>query len=180
MKDLQKICFQFVWNGKQDRIARKTTIKDVKSGGLNIPDIKTYILALKLTWIKKLKISNHKWRNLPMELYPFLHQLECYGPCLFNQTVKNNFFWSDVFKAYGIFFSEVKPNSTSQLLSEPVFYNKNMMIGNKMIRYTQWADNGVYCITHFLKENGRFRTLAEFNTKFGMTVDFLTFNSCTS
>ena len=53
VKDLQKICFQFVWNGKQDRIARKTTIKDVKSGGLNIPDIKTYILALKLRWIKK-------------------------------------------------------------------------------------------------------------------------------
>ena len=53
MKDLQKICFQFVWNVKQDRIARKTTIKDVKSGGLNIPDIRTYILALKLTWIKK-------------------------------------------------------------------------------------------------------------------------------
>ena len=52
VKDLQKICFQFVWNGKQDRTVRKTTIKDVKSGGLNIPDIKTYILAPKLTWIK--------------------------------------------------------------------------------------------------------------------------------
>ena len=97
-------------------------------------------------------------------------------PCFFNQTVKNNSFWSDVFKAYGIFGSKVKPNSTSQLLSEPVVYNKNMMIGNKMIKYTQWVDNGVYC---FIKENGRFRTLAEFNTKFGMTVDFLTFNSCT-
>ena len=169
VKDLQKICFQFVWNGKQDRIARKTTIKDVRSGGLNIPDIKTYILALKLTWIKKkLKISNHKWRNIPMELYPFLHQLECYSPCFFNQTVKNNSFWSDVFKAYGIFFSKVKPNSASQLLSEPVFYNKNMMIGNKMIKYTQWVDNGVNCIAHFIKENGRFRTLAEFNAKFVM------------
>ena len=55
-----------------------------------------------------------------------------------------------------------------------------MMIGNKMIKYTQWVDNGVYCIAHFIKENGRFRTLAEFNTKFGMTVDFFTFNSCTS
>ena len=79
MKDLQKICFQFVWNGKQDRIARKTTIKDVKSGGLNIPDMKTYILALKLIWIKKrkkLKMSNHTWRNVPLELHPFLHQLE--------------------------------------------------------------------------------------------------------
>ena len=122
VKDLPKICFQFVWNRKQDRIARKTTIKDV-----NIPDIKTYILALKLTWIKRLNISNHKWRNVPMELYPFLHQLECYGPCFFNQTVKNNSFWSDVFKVYGIFFSKVKPNSTSQLLSEPS-YNKNIMI----------------------------------------------------
>ena len=49
MKNLQKICFQFVWNGKQDRTARKTTIKDVESGGLNIPDSKTNILALKLT-----------------------------------------------------------------------------------------------------------------------------------
>ena len=68
-----------------------------------------------------------------MELYPFLHQSEFYGPCFINQTVKNNSFWSDVFKACGIFFSKVKPNSTSQLLSEPVFYNKNMMIGNKMI-----------------------------------------------
>ena len=51
------------------------------------------------------------------------------------------------------------------------------MIGNKTIKYTQWVDNGVYCIAHFIKENGWFRTLAEFNTKFGMTVDFLTFNS---
>ena len=48
------------------------------------------------------------------------------------------------------------------------------------IKYTQWVDNGVYCIAHFIKENGQFRTLAEFNTKFGMTVDFLTFNICTS
>ena len=155
-------------------MTRKTTIKDVKCGGLAIPDSKMYSLALKLTWIKKLKI----WRNVPMELYPLLHQLEC--PCFFNQTVKNNFFWSDVFKAYGIFFSKVKPNSPSQLLSDSVFCSKNMMIGNKMIKYTQWVDNGVYCIAHFIKENGRFRTLAEFNTKFGMTVDFFTFNSCTS
>jgi len=52
VKDLQKICFQFVWNRKQGRIARKTTIKDVQSAisGLTIPDTKTYImLALKFT-----------------------------------------------------------------------------------------------------------------------------------
>ncbi len=46
-------------------------------------------------------------------LYPFIHPLAYYGQCFFNQTVKNNSFWSDVFKAYGTFFSKVKPNSTS-------------------------------------------------------------------
>ena len=38
--DLQKVCSQFVSNGRQDRIARKTTIKDVHNEGLNVPDIK--------------------------------------------------------------------------------------------------------------------------------------------
>ena len=55
VKEVQKICFQFVWNGKQDRIARKTTINDVKSAGLNIPDIKTYFLVVKLKCIKKVQ-----------------------------------------------------------------------------------------------------------------------------
>ena len=40
--------------------------------------------------------------------------------------------------------------------SETVFYNKNMMIGNKVIKYTQWVDNGIYCIAHFTKEKGSF------------------------
>ena len=89
-------------------------------------------------------------------VYPFANQLECYGPCFFYQSVKNNRFWSDVFKAYGIFCCKVKPNSTSLLLSEPVFYNKNVMIGNKVIKYTQWVDNGVYCIAHFTTERVSF------------------------
>ena len=69
-------------------------------------------------------------------------------------------------------------NSTSEMLSEPVFYNTNMMIGNKVIRYTQWVDNGVFCIAHFktyaafMKENAQFCSLGEFNTRFGTTADF--------
>ena len=49
VEDLHKICFQFVCNEKQDRIARKTTIQDVKSSGLDISDIKMFMLALKCT-----------------------------------------------------------------------------------------------------------------------------------
>ena len=109
-----------------------------------------------------------------MELYPFVNQLECYGPCFFYQSVKNNSFWSDVFKANGIFFCKMKPDSTFLLLSETVFYNKNMMIGNKVVKYTQWVDNRVYCIAHFTKEKGSFVLLRN------LIQYFLEYNFCTN
>ena len=62
--DLQKACFQFVCNGRQDTIASKPTIKDVKNyRGLNVPDIKIYVLPLKLTWLQKIKTANHQWKK---------------------------------------------------------------------------------------------------------------------
>ena len=76
-------------------------------------------------------------------------------PLLFRETVKNNSFWSDVFKAYGIFFRKMKLNSASQLLSEPVLCKKNMIIANnKVIKHTQWVDDGVYCVAQFIKKMG--------------------------
>ena len=176
--DLQKECFRFIWNGKQDRINRKSTIKDIRNGGFNVPDIKNYMIALKLTWIRKLKTTNHKWKNILTELYPFLDRLECYGPCFLSLNAKGNSFWTDTFKAYNIFFSRIKPNSTIEVLSEPVFYNENIKIGNKVIKHTKWIENGVYCIANFLRDNGQFFTIAEFNARFGLTVDFLTFSGC--
>ena len=92
VNDLQKECFRFVWNGKQDRISRKSTIKDIRNGGLNVPDIKNYMVALKLTWIRKLKTTNHKWKNILTELYPFLDRLGCYDPCFLSLHAKGNSF----------------------------------------------------------------------------------------
>ena len=46
---LQKTMYEFVWNRKQDRINRKTTIKkSIAKGGLGIPKLRDYINALKL------------------------------------------------------------------------------------------------------------------------------------
>ena len=142
VNDLQKECFRFVWNGKQDRISRKSTIKDIRNGGLNVPDIKNYMIALKLTWIRKLNATNQKMNFFWTELYPFLDRLECYGPRFLSLNVKGNSFWTDTFKAY-IFFSRIKPNSIIEVLSEPVFYNENIKIGNKVIKHTKWIENGV-------------------------------------
>ena len=55
IEDLQKMIFRFVWNRKCDRISRDTVVKHIADGGLGIPQIKSFMNALKLTWIKKTK-----------------------------------------------------------------------------------------------------------------------------
>ena len=54
INEVQKLCFEFVWDRKQDKIKQSSASRNVSNGGINIPDIKTYIKALKLTWLRKL------------------------------------------------------------------------------------------------------------------------------
>ena len=44
---VQKLCYDFVWDRKRDKIQRLIAIHNASSGGINIPDIKMYIMALK-------------------------------------------------------------------------------------------------------------------------------------
>ena len=75
---LQKTVFQFVWNRKE-RISRKVTVKTIAKGGLGISDIRHYINALKLSWIRKLKTSDRKWKGIITSTYPRVLLLEQLG-----------------------------------------------------------------------------------------------------
>ena len=52
------------------------------------------------------------------------------------------------------FFNRIKPNSTIEVLSEPVFYSEHIKLENKVIKHTKWIENGVYYIANVLKDNG--------------------------
>ena len=48
VNELQETVFKFVWNIKQYKISRKIVVRSIAKGGLGIPNINTYINALKL------------------------------------------------------------------------------------------------------------------------------------
>lgn len=93
IQKLQMMCFKFVWNGKQNKINRNTSIKSIKHGGLSIPDVRKYIYALKLSWVRKVNTTKHKWKSIVIEQYPFLENLERYGPLFLNNYLNSNPFW---------------------------------------------------------------------------------------
>ena len=55
--ELQITVFQFAWNAKQDRISRKAAVRTIAKRWLEVPDIRNYINALTLMWIRKTKLD---------------------------------------------------------------------------------------------------------------------------
>ena len=78
-----RLCLSFVTT---KIFCRKISCKTaVKSGALEISDIRKYISAQKIMWIRKLKQTKHKWKNIALVTYPFIIGLEQCGPNLYSQ-----------------------------------------------------------------------------------------------
>ena len=133
VNELQKTVFQFVWNRKQDRISRKIAVISIAKGGFRIPNIKTYINALKLIWIRKLKTCEHKWKSIIKSTYPKVVWFEQLGSSLHFQEHTVNKFWSHVFMAYKEFGKQIYVENSEELVAEPIFCNQNILVGNRII-----------------------------------------------
>ena len=64
VNEVNNLCYNFLWDGKGDKIKRDTMISDYEQGELKMVDVKIFSKALKATWIKKyLDQNNHaKWK----------------------------------------------------------------------------------------------------------------------
>ena len=178
VKKLQDLCYWFVWNKKQDRISRKTVIKEIQDGGLNLPDINALITALKLTWIKRLRHTTHIWRDMLVFSYPIIENIEKYSPNYLCNVTQDNSFWKHVFMSYKQFYYKVKPENARELLAEPILYNEHIKIGNKLIKKQNWNTKNVFTLSDFFKANGDSLSHAEFRTKYNIEIDFLSYGGC--
>ena len=52
----------FLWNNKTNKIKQPVTIKQYCESGLKMINVKTFIDALKTTWIRRLIITDSKWQ----------------------------------------------------------------------------------------------------------------------
>ena len=52
INEINTLFYQFLWNGKGDKIKRKIMINDYCEGGLKMIDLVSFNKSLKTTWIK--------------------------------------------------------------------------------------------------------------------------------
>ena len=64
LKEIHQLLYNFLWDGRGDKIKRSVIINEYKDGGLNMLDIQSFNCALKVKWVQKyLDHSNQaKWK----------------------------------------------------------------------------------------------------------------------
>ena len=60
INEINVLFFNFLWNGKGDKIKRDVVVRDYPDGGLKMLDIISFNKALKVVWIKKYLDENSK------------------------------------------------------------------------------------------------------------------------
>ena len=72
LKQANKIIFNFIWNGKRDRVKRDTVIASRHEGGLNMINFILQDQAMKLNMLKRiLQPGNERWKIIPRHYLNF-------------------------------------------------------------------------------------------------------------
>ena len=80
VKQITKIMFSFIWDGKPDKISRRKLIQNKEYGGLEMIDLMSFIKGLQINWIKRLVgDQNPMWKKVSTYSTPSKEKLICFG-----------------------------------------------------------------------------------------------------
>ena len=76
LKELNKILYNFLWNGKNYKIRRSGLCQAYEVGGLKIVDIKSFLAALKISWLKCILHDDGKLLKIIQEMCPLIQNVK--------------------------------------------------------------------------------------------------------
>ena len=119
---INRMLFNYIWNSKIDRIARKYIIRDYDEGGLKMINIEVFIKSLKITWLRRFYQSDSSWATLLKSSLPSTFSAYPIFGSLFLKSLNLhlNPFWKNVFEAV----EELRALVPEHVLTNPLWYNK--------------------------------------------------------
>jgi len=164
VKHVNSIIYNFLWNGKTDKVKRKILIQEIDIGGLNMIDFDNYVKAAKVKWIQRyLKHNDASWKssfeylsgkenlNVYLRSNFSLQELPCSLPNYYLDSISN---WHVLRKKQKptdtcpfIWYNECFKinNSTvynNRLFQMGIWSSKDLFYKNVLIPFNQWMDRG--------------------------------------
>ena len=161
LKQIQK---DFLWNSFSPKVKHETICKDFQYGGLKNVDIKSKIVSLQCSWIKKLyDESFHEWKIIPLTLIK-----NTFGECfIFHSNLDFNVslnlfpeFCINIFHSWKNTFAFL-PLSPSCLRSQFLWFNKDIKINNKPFHFQDSSEGNINFVEYLCKPSGVFKSWSE-------------------
>lgn len=174
MKTYEKIIFNFIWNGKTDKIKRSYVYNTRENGGLGLKNLATLDTTLKGAWVQRLYKNRH-WFTFRLLLAQGGTSLGKMLP--FFQLNQDSKTLCDVFPKLSPFYRNClslwchyqfsKPSNTSEIKQQILWLNSNINIDKKPVYWQSFLDNNVVFVNDVLNENGEFHTYESFVSMYG-------------
>ena len=132
IKELESLIFNFLWDGKPDKVARESTKISEKLGGMRITDIKDFWSALKFSWILRSLQTVAVWPkilevNMSENLSTGVNvpNMVEFGPHKFDFLAKNmgNLFWKEIFYIVKAVMNGAVYTAPEKLILAPLWEN---------------------------------------------------------
>ena len=172
----QSELFSFLWRNKNDKIKRDVIYQPLSAGGLNFVNFRTMVKSLRLSWIGRIigdADCNANWKAIPNYYFDKYGGLALLLQCNYNvKSLDLNLptFYRELLQ----YFNElVNMHGGNQERKFILWNNKEITIEGKTLFWKTWFEKGIYLVQDLLDQDGKFLSLQDFQSKFGLRVNYL-------
>ena len=176
IKEINSLLYDFLWDGKSDKIKRTEMINSYSKGGLKMIDIQSFNQSLKMKWVKGYLDDDNqaKWKSF------FNYYLERQGG---NLVFSSNLKRQDVplLNLTDPFLTEIIEywstlnyrDENLDFFSTQIWHNSLIRIENRPFFYKSWFNAGVKEIRDLLDAEQNFISYNSFTAQYNIKTNYL-------
>ena len=182
IKQLIQVAYNFIWQGKPEKVRRNTVIADYEHGGLKMLDIESFLEAQKVIWVKRLQTSDEgSWMAYPKYYFNKLLGMDSFR-C--NTDIKKLQSWMppfylQLFEAWKKTVEEPKEDPF-KIRREVLWFNKHIQINKKEVYFKEWSDKGIIMFHDILDDRGNIKSVQEISREYNFEMKVMEYNSLVS
>jgi hypothetical protein len=177
--NITKILFEFLWDGKPDKIARNVLYSKKELGGVAMCNLRTKNKALKLAWVKRFMDTNDaSWKSIVRQYISLnvtdffrinLSPLDVHVLC---DRIRDKFV-REIFTYWCEYAYAAEPDE-SEISSQLLWFNSAIKIDNTIVFYRLWYTKGVKSVGDLYHHNV-ILTHAEFQAQYRIRTNYITY-----
>ena len=167
INEIEKMIFEFLWNGKTHKVKKQVVIQDYEFGGCRMIDLRQMIKVQNLKWVKRILTDRTFPGKVTMQKaygYRYFDIIFRSNPRLEHFKLVPNFYYKILsdWKSYrnGNF------TETFNIQDQYIWLNQSLLVDDKMLYSNYFIERGILQIGDILDPSGKIMSFDGLCTKY--------------